>query len=492
MKVWSKKSNYEAGVRETSESISMSTMDYEKCYPSTKFRYNLLAPTKIEGYDDFEFIPTYELRCCELQQDDQILCYNPDTEELFYDKVVLVYQEMYKGYVYDVSLPDTWNFIANDIVVHNCIYSFKGADSSILVKNFDFDFRPTLSMLSYNYRCPSNILAPVVSSIHNNEDSKSQNILPFKEGGDFGVYSCGSMKQMIETLEKDVRTDLMNGLGVAIICRTNFDGMLPAFILESAQDIDFSISGEGMTLNSPLPRKILGAARLFTDRASTHVKTTLEYFVPRYSKYKIKYLIETMNMNRLNIWAVDEGDIAYSCSELLEFIQTCKHYMGSTRTPEGDIRALKYVYNLMRVDVFGSDTAYCMSARSYIDMLLYLINNRNFKSVQEFIDEVEYINERLVGRIKKNRANVRIVTVHEAKGKEYDSTYIWNDSLGVFPSSKTDYDDEIQMAEERRVHYIACTRARKRNTIYTLKGRTGLFVEELTTKIIDREITTRL
>ena len=39
--------------------------------------------------------------------------------------------------------------------------------------------------------------------------------------------------------------------------------------------------------------------------------------------------------------------------------------------------------------------------------------------------------------------------------------------------------EPLQVEEERRVHYIACTRARKRNTIYALKGKEGIFLQEM-------------
>ncbi|MBR4314679.1 MAG: ATP-dependent helicase, partial [Lachnospiraceae bacterium] len=73
----------------------------------------------------------------------------------------------------------------------------------------------------------------------------------------------------------------------------------------------------------------------------------------------------------------------------------------------------------------------------------------------------------------------QIVTVHESKGKEYDSVYVWNDTEGVFPSNKCNMESENDLAEERRVHYIACTRAKKKSSIYTLNGKVGLFVREM-------------
>ena len=52
-----------------------------------------------------------------------------------------------------------------------------------------------------------------------------------------------------------------------------------------------------------------------------------------------------------------------------------------------------------------------------------------------------------------------MITVHSAKGSECDHAYIFRVQNGIFPHVKAVSDDEIE--EERRVLYVAMTRARK-------------------------------
>ena len=75
---------------------------------------------------------------------------------------------------------------------------------------------------------------------------------------------------------------------------------------------------------------------------------------------------------------------------------------------------------------------------------------------------------------------VEIATVHEYKGREAQSVYVWNASKGVFPNKlaissgkQEDYE------EERRIFYIACTRARETETIFSLKGSKSPFLPEM-------------
>ena len=137
----------------------------------------------------------------------------------------------------------------------------------------------------------------------------------------------------------------------------------------------------------------------------------------------------------------------------------------------------------MYAETFAKNTTYNENAKTLISALLNLIERNNYATIREFVDDVVRINDRLKNAIKLKNASITIATVHEYKGKEADSVYVWNDSDGVFPSNKTDLADEDLVAEERRVHYIACTRAKEREHIYTLVGKHGMFIDEMDIRV---------
>lgn len=366
--------------------------------------------------------------------------------------------------------------------INQCIYSFKGSDSKILSVMFDKDFRPSVCALSCNYRCPANILNPVIPSIHKNEDGKNQLIVPYKDGGIFNVYSFNTFKQMVRQLEDDILNDVeQNHYSVTILCRTNFDGMIPAFVLEAQHKVKFSISGENMTLDSPLSKKLLAITSLFTEKSTGAVKNSLQMFVAREDVYHLGKMMETLKMNNKSIFDIPIADIDYSVPSLVGFVKEVRKILmpEGTRLRERELDALRYVYMLLIATTFKGTSAYCTSARAYIETLLFVIDSHNFETIYDFISEIDFLGERLRGRINSKTATVKIATVHEYKGKECDSVYIWNDSVGVFPSNKCNMEDEEQLAEERRVHYIACTRAREKSTIYTLAGKSGMFLREM-------------
>lgn len=362
-----------------------------------------------------------------------------------------------------------------------CIYEWRGSDNKIIEEDFESDFKPCHTSLSYNYRCPSNILNAIVPSIKVNRGHETREYKSSRDGGICRGYCFNTYKSMLSQLFVDIDEDMQEGNTVAILCRTNFDGVIPAFILESSGHYDFSISSQNMTFDSPLPRKLVAVTSLFTERSSMAVKNTLSMFVPRYAEWSVKQLVDTLKTNNKSIWQIPEADIAYSCPELAPVVKEIKSlfYENGKRCRNKEMDALKYVYNWIRVNSFGGASLYCENARAYIDSLVYLIDNNKFESVFEFLDFVNTLNERLHARINNPKAKISIATVHEFKGKERDSIIVWNDTDGVFPSSKTDIENVDELEGERRVHYVACTRAKKKSTIYTIYGKSSIFVDEM-------------
>ena len=270
-------------------------------------------------------------------------------------------------------------------------------------------------------------------------------------------------------------------MNVAIICRTNYDGAIPAFVLESLGNVNFSISGDAMTLATTLPRKLMALTSLLYERATASVQHSLELLIPYHSKYTLNLLMETLRNNNLSIWDVPIEDIRHTCPWLETFVSRISAILKpyGVRQKDKEFDAMRAIYDYYINQVFNGNSLYQQSARAYLETLKYLLDTQTTKELYSFVETMEEYNQRLKARIGKNRANVQIVTVHESKGKEYDSVYVWNDSEGVFPSSKCNLECDEDLEEERRVHYIACTRARKKSSIYTLNGKVGIFVREM-------------
>ena len=352
------------------------------------------------------------------------------------------------------------------------IYSWRGSYNGIITKQFSEDFNPTVSELSLNYRCPENILNAVIPSIEKNEDRYKKSLKSSRKGGDMRVGSFNNYKNMVETLGNLIAKDIEEGMSVAILCRVNSDGLMPALILDSMNRFTFTISGDGMTLDSYIGRMVLGIIRLFTDMYSQKVEQALNMLT--WDRFSVSKLMKVCKNNKISFWDISDNDLAYSCPDIYGILSVWR----KARKGSGDIAALKLVLEYYRTEVFKKDTQFNRVCKSVIISMEALLSYNDYKDVESFLEDVESINERLKARKKAYYGNkVRIATVHEFKGKEADSVYVWNDSKEVYPHAKSCSDEEYE--EERRVHYIACTRARKRSTVMYLSGKPGDFVLEM-------------
>ena len=354
------------------------------------------------------------------------------------------------------------------------IYSWRGSYNKIITTEFAKDFNPTISNLSVNYRCPSKILNSIKPSLEMNVNRFKKELKSFNEGGVFRLGGHVSYIDMVEHLSNLIYEDVKANRSVAVLCRVNSDGLLPALMLDKLGKFQYTISGDGMTLDSYIGRSVINIAKLFTEKSSLAVKNTLSMLT--WNKYSINNLLKVCKNNKVSFWDIPEKDLAYSCPDIAEKLKVWKKW----RKEFGDIEALRMIYISFRNEVFIKDTQYNTVCRSVIMSIEVMLSFTKAETVEDFLEELEGINERLKARKKKfNGSKVRIATVHEFKGKEADSVYVWNDSLDIFPHKDCSFDDEEEVEEERRVHYIACTRARKINTILYMKNKPGMFLTEM-------------
>lgn len=353
------------------------------------------------------------------------------------------------------------------------IYTWRGSDNSIITQNFMRDFSPIKNNLSVNFRCPENILNAVIPSISKNTGRFEKELQAAREGGEVYYGGYPGYMQMAMSLGEMVCEDVKAGKSVAILCRVNSDGLLPALIFDKLGAFPFSVSGKNMTLDSYIGRLVLSIVKLFTDRATQSVQRALELLT--WDSYCVKSLIGVLKSNRgMSIWNIGEEDLCYSCPELADTLlewRNCRNAMG-------DVQCLRLVLSEYRTGVFDKDNHFNDVVRSVLISLESLLEVYHYDCVEDFLTDLEDINEKLVARVKLNNARVRIATVHEFKGKEADCVYIWNDSVDIFPY-KDSMDSAENLEEERRVHYIACTRAREKSTIMYLRNNQGMFVDEM-------------
>lgn len=95
------------------------------------------------------------------------------------------------------------------------------------------------------------------------------------------------------------------------------------------------------------------------------------------------------------------------------------------------------------------------------------------KTIPEFIKRLEYLQKVIRAGSKTDNAKVLLSTIHSAKGLEYDNVVLVDVADGVFPSNSKDTDIE----EEKRLFYVAMTRARRKLCIFAFREEESEFTE---------------
>lgn len=374
-----------------------------------------------------------------------------------------------------------------------CIYSWRGSDINLIMNTFKDDYNPVVKTLSVNRRCAEDILEAVIPSIEKNTKRYKKNFSAVNKGGELEVIVDGGVNYLTEAIKEDLKTS--NQIG--ILGRTNNDLLIPALLLAVEGYNSFSIS-KAISLRDRIPSQVLGVIRLITQRYNNDFEGYFKLFLNKYNSYEATKLCDILSTTpEYSIYTLPIEDIQYSAPNLFYIIRLLRN-----EVPRSPVKAYLSLLDILETDVYNGKTIYAQRARDFIFYIKKIIREHNvIKNMTiEQLDDLflsrlpDLIDSKKPAKPKRKKnsmgkwyteeppkddAYIKITTVHEAKGKQWDYVYIWNDVKGCFPNSVGNRDlTQDEFEEERRVHYIAWTRAKKKLVVFTRSDITGGFLEE--------------
>lgn len=369
------------------------------------------------------------------------------------------------------------------------IYSWRGSDISILTRRYPDDFNASVYQNPVNYRTPQGILGAVIPCIEKNENRFDKPLKSAKSGGVLRYGEMTDLAAMGKTLATLIDNDTLKGKSVAVLVRTNSEGVVPAMALAS-EGVDFSLSSSEMTLNGSVGNSAQGVIDLVNNGTGTLALKALGDLISDSTSVEgNNIIVEAMRKyikeSNTGIWGISDEDLMYSLPDKVatRLIAWKTKYNKTFGGSEVLVDVLGYLvdkldkgrsaspWNLRRCAVF---TALRNMAISEGPDSKIADVSRKFGALRDMLSSKYETFKRGYSRA------VEIATVHEYKGREAQSVYVWNASKGVFPNKlaissgkQEDYE------EERRIFYIACTRARETETIFSLKGSKSPFLPEM-------------
>ena len=388
------------------------------------------------------------------------------------------------------------------------IYKFRGATIGNIL-NFDTTFSDAkVIKLEQNYRSTATILDAANAIIANNKGRKGKNLWTAGDKGEkIKIMRLEDQnleaKEIVDTVYKAVARQGRKYRDFAILYRNN------------AQ----SSSIERALAKSAIPYRMLGGVR-FSDRKEIRdVVAYLQLIVNHGDRERLLRIINEpkRKIGEKTISAVSQIAAEQDCS-IFEVIENASKYTALSRSADilegfaGLINALTVkAAHLSLPDLFDAvleDSGYrdaliaageeekdrLDNLDEFKSSIIEYVNNNETPTLMGFLEENALVAD--VDRYDDTADAVVLMTIHSAKGLEFPIVIIPGFEDGIFPGMQTVVGSDEDMEEERRLAYVALTRAKEQVYILHTKSRLlygqtqhnplSRFVTEIPEKYVDR------
>ncbi len=464
-------------------SINCSEDNFKKIYRAYE---NKLTDSHLIDFDDMLVL------CLEL------LSERPDILSLWQNKFKYIlideFQDINK-IQYDVirllAKPLNNLFIVGDD--DQAIYRFRGAKPEIML-HFKDDYPDSKRVeLTNNYRCGGKIMQCASALIKNNARRYEKAMrAASKEGGEVAIRSFENMKEQNLSVVGEILKYNKKGIDfskIAVLFRTNIQ---PRALVEKMMEynIPFQMKDRIPNLYEHwISQDIIAYIRL---AAGEKERRFFLQVANRPNRYLNREAMKEAQIDFLALrkfygdrdWMLDRIDkLEYD----LNLIKNMNPYGAVTYIRkgvgyEGFIEEYARIRNLKAEELIEVLDELAESARNYESFAAWFLHMEEYK---------EELKRKTREAKEKNGDRVTLATMHSSKGLEYQVVFIVDANEGITPYRKAVLEADLE--EERRLFYVAVTRAKEYLHIYSSKERynkelaLSRFVGEM---LIDRDTLT--
>ncbi len=365
--------------------------------------------------------------------------------------------------------------------VDQSIYSWRGADYTIIL-NFQKDFKNTkLIKLEQNYRSTANILNVANAIIENNT-----------ERVDKVLYSNKGEGELIDYFEAQDEADEANFIASRIKQDSGGDYNRYSVLYRTNSQ---SRAIEEALMAACIPYKIYGGLK-FYDRKE--IKDIIAYLRLIYNPDDSQSFRRIVNVPKRAIGETTIKNLAdFADKEDISLFEACQRIEEAEEIPPRTRAKLKDFselilkfkdaqksYSLQEfVTLVIEKTGYLAElqmqntpeSEADIENLQELVNvagefvpEESDNALGEFLQQVALVSD--TDAIENISNNVTLMTLHSAKGLEFPIVFLAGCDEGVFPHQRT-FNNPSELEEERRLMYVGVTRAEEKLYLTSAKRR---------------------
>jgi DNA helicase-2/ATP-dependent DNA helicase PcrA len=424
------------------------------------------------------------------------------------NEVLKKYQDMWK-YIHIDEYQDT-NRIQYDLAkllaektknicavgdIDQSIYSWRGADFKNIMR-FEKDYPDTkVILLEENYRSTKNILKAANAVISKNTLRKEKNLFTSNEDGEkitvYGAYDEADEARFVSEKSRSLINKGTKASEIAVLYRANFQSRA----LEEA------------FLEKSVPYQVLGT-RFFERKEVKDVISYLRASLDRESLSDLKRIINTPTRG------IGKTTIAKVFAKE-KITDSTKEKVDSFYRLLDKIENFSKTNSLSETIIFiikesGMERAYKDGKDEDLERLENIMELASVATKYDLLPKEDALEKFLTETalysdqddMEKNENGVRLLTVHSAKGLEFEYVFVTGMEEDLFPhggfsESKKNLE---QSEEERRLFYVAITRAKKKlflthTAVRTIFGRKQVnipsqFLEDIEEELLEGEVNT--
>jgi DNA helicase-2/ATP-dependent DNA helicase PcrA len=360
------------------------------------------------------------------------------------------------------------------------IYSFRGAniDNILTFRNLYQDVR--LFKLEQNYRSTQTIVNAANSLIAKNSRQIHKEVFSDKEAGDklhlFEAYSDKQEGEIVVRCIKDIiRKEKCAYSDFAILYRTNAQSRIFEDELR-LNNLPYKIYGGLSFYQRKEIKDIIAYFRLAVNPNDEEaLKRVINYPARGIGNTTLNKIVETANRNRVSLWDVllhpDKLGLSVSgatLTRLIKFRDMILRFQQMAENDAADKAGVAIVKESGIInDIYQDSSPENLSRQENVNELVNGLDdfvqsrqeedNHNV-SISDYLSEVSLLSE--VDTDKgDSEEKITLMTVHSAKGLEFNTVFVVGLEENLFPSQMGS-GSLREMEEERRLFYVAITRAK--------------------------------
>lgn len=387
------------------------------------------------------------------------------------------------------------------------IYGWRGADITNIL-NFEKDFENTTTiLLEQNYRSTKNILNVANNIIENNKARMEKALwTENEEGNKVVVERLLDEKEEAEFVARKIEELLEEGYSLndmAILYRTNAQSR-PFEQSLHQRGIRYKLVGGVKFYDRKEIKDIIAYLRVIQNPADDislkRIINVPKRGIGKSTIEKLEQAASEKNENMYNILAeVDsvKGISTRAKNSINNFVDLINSFRALSETMSVDDFIEHVVYKIGYIEELEKEGTIEAQSRlenikEFISVALDFVVSKPEGTLEDFLANISLLSD--VDKTEDVENSVTMLTAHSAKGLEFPVVFLVGMEEGLFPIARA-LEDDLELEEERRLCYVAVTRAEEKlfitfTRIRTIYGRTGYseasrFLREIPEELIE-------